>query len=356
MFLQSLKCFLTFNILLIIGFLNPIALAEDSQSETVHNTETTHAAFPAGLYSLGKQSQVAFVVDKTRRFLRVYDFDNNQPRLLLEVPSDIGKKSGDKTQENDHKTPTGIYFLQKKLAPPEIPFKLYGDQAFTTDYPNIFDKRSSKTGSGIWLHAVPDTVPLTRGSRGCVVVRNEIIKQLRPYVTLGETPLIIFDEVQDVSLTEYSDEQKKFLGFFAQWKKAWESQDVDSYMQFYDESFKNDQMNFKQWYAHKKKLKALYKYIKVQVSDPLLIRNKDQIVIRTYQEYESDLHKDSGIKTIHAKYLPDQGFKIIREDWKPAKKLSLSNPNQDITQLLKVNSNNPTVTNIRNPASTEQTN
>lgn len=297
-----------------------------------HSELSAPATLPSGIVSVGNQSRYLFVVDKTRRFLRVYDFKSKLPHLLLEVPSDIGKKLGDKQRANDFRTPTGIYFLQKKLSPPEIPFQLYGSRAFTTDYPNIFDRRDQKGGSGIWLHAVPDTTPLTRGSRGCVVVRNQIIQQLEQYVTLGETPLVIFDKVDDVPASDFESEQQKFFGFFQQWKSAWETQDVDSYMKFYDTSFRNNQMNYTQWFEHKKRLKSLYKYIKVTLSEPLIIRNRDQVVIRTLQEYESDQHRDFGVKTIHAKYSPDSGFKIIREDWQPSSKVVLRNQALDASE------------------------
>jgi len=142
-------------------------------------------------------------------------------------------------------------------------------------------------------------------------------------VTLKETPIVIYDQLEDVKEDEFKNEQAKYLAFFEQWRSAWEAQDIDSYMKFYDETFRNNQMNYTQWYNHKKKLKSTYKYIKVKLSDPLMVRNRGQIVIRTMQEYESDLHKDVGIKTIHANYSPESGFKIIREDWEPASRLEM---------------------------------
>ncbi|GIL18786.1 MAG: hypothetical protein BroJett040_25370 [Oligoflexia bacterium] len=276
--------------------------------------------YPDGLISLSRDphySQYAFVVDKSARTLRVYESQGDLPKLIVEHPTDIGKSNGDKERANDFKTPVGMYFLLSKKTQPEIPFDLYGNLAFTTDYPNIFDQRVAKSGSGIWLHAIPDTVPLTRGSRGCVVVRNDVIKSLEKFVKLEQTPIIIADKVNYITASEYKAQKEKYLQHFEAWRKSWEEQDVDSYIQFYDPTFKNNEMNFKQWYRHKKKLKALYKYIKVQLLPPVIIRNKDQVVIRTAQRYESDLHQDYGEKTIHAHYSEATGFKIIREDWKP---------------------------------------
>ena len=45
---------------------------------------------------------------------------------------DIGKNDGNKTKQDDKKTPEGIYLLEKKMTPPKIPFDLYGSLAITT--------------------------------------------------------------------------------------------------------------------------------------------------------------------------------------------------------------------------------
>ena len=299
---------------LLLSFYLPVAQAQTSQ------VETSPRIYPAGLISLSDSPQFSsfsFVVDKSKRTLSVFEWENGQLSKRAEYPTDIGKNSGDKTKMNDYRTPVGIYFLQKEMTQPEIPFDLYGNLAFSTDYPNVFDQRDAKTGSGIWLHAVPDSVPLTRGSRGCVVVRNDVIKALKQDVKLEQTPILIFNEVNYVTKEEHQAQKNQFLKEFENWRSAWEKQDVDTYIKYYDSTFKNSQMNYKQWYKHKKKLKALYSYIKVYLSPPLILQNKDQVVIRTIQRYESDLHQDYGEKTIHARFSPANGFQIIREDWKP---------------------------------------
>lgn len=277
-------------------------------------------ALPAGLISLSDESTFSphfLLVDKKKRVLRVYKNEDGYPKRVLEVPSDLGKMDGDKMRENDHRTPVGIYFLQEKKTQPEIPFKLYGNLAFTTDYPNIFDRRAEKGGSGIWLHAIPDEIPLTRGSRGCVVVRNDVIQSLEKYVKLKDTPLVIFDEITEVPKPDYDKMRSKYVGFIETWRSAWQNDDVDAYMKFYDSTFANSNMNYRQWYRHKKKLKGLYKSIAVNLSEPLVINTRDQVVIRFLQHYKSDLHEDFGQKTIHARYSEEQGFQIIREDWSP---------------------------------------
>jgi hypothetical protein len=62
----------------------------------------------------------------------------------------------------------------------------------------------------------------------------------------------------------------------------------------------------------------------VELSPPMIFRNSNQVVIRTMQRYQSDLHEDYGEKTIHAQYSEQTGFKIVREDWKPIRKQRVS--------------------------------
>ncbi|CAE79002.1 L,D-transpeptidase family protein [Bdellovibrio bacteriovorus] len=274
---------------------------------------------PASLLQISETeafSRYVILVDKEQRKLSVFERNGEQIQKITEYPADIGKMGGNKTKRDDHKTPEGIYFLQERLSQPKIPFSLYGALAFTTNYPNLFDKRENKTGSGIWLHAIPDSVPLTRGSRGCVVVRNDVIKKLADYIKLGETPILIFDHVNYVSKSEHDKRRQDLSRFVESWRQAWENQDIEKYQTFYDEGFKAPGFNYKSWMSHKKNLKSKYEYIKVHLSQPYIVQHNDQLLVKTLQRYESDKHVDYGVKTIYALKSGDT-YKIIREEWAP---------------------------------------
>lgn len=293
--------------------------AKDSdQKESVSATDHLLPSDLLQISSTEAFSKYVFLVDKSARNLAVYERKGETIEKILDVPSDIGKNSGNKLKRDDARTPEGIYFFEKYLDQPSIPFNLYGEMAFTTDYPNIFDRRESKTGSGIWLHAIPDSVPLTRGSRGCVVVRNEIIKKLKAFIKLKETPILIFDKVNYVAKDEHDKRRTALNEFMEGWRKAWESQDIDKYMTYYDSGFKAPGFNFESWKNHKTNLKNKYKYIKVQLSQPFLLLHKDQLIVKTFQKYESDNHADYGVKTIYA-VNTDKGYRIIREEWTPVR-------------------------------------
>lgn len=289
-----------------------------SQWAAAKDAAPAPSLYPADLLQISTTtafSKYVFLVDKKERKLLVYERDGQTVNLIDEVPADIGKNDGNKEKANDHKTPEGIYFFQQKKAPPEIPFSLYGKMAFTTDYPNLFDLRQKKTGWGIWLHSIPETVALTRGSRGCVVIRNEALEKIQDYIKLHQTPLIIYDKIDYVTKDEHDRRRQELSSWMESWRAAWESQDAEKYLSFYDTDFSAPGFpSFKTWDKHKRRLASNYKSIKVTLSQPFLLLHKDQLIIKTLQRYESDQHADYGIKTLHALKTAN-GYKIIREEW-----------------------------------------
>ena len=284
-------------------------------------TAKAEDVFPENLLQISATqafSKYVFVVDKSLRKLMFYERYSDTIKKVEEMTADIGKNNGKKEKRDDHKTPEGIYFFQEKKTNPEIPFSVYGKMAFTMDYPNLFDKKDGKTGSGIWLHSVPDNVALTRGSRGCVVVRNDEIVKLEKYISFKQTPILIFDQIKYITLEEHKKAREEKAQFLKDWVEAWESKDLDRYISFYDESFTAPGFNFKTWKRHKEKLKDRYSLIQVRLDQPFLLVHNDQMIIKTLQKYTSDQHTDYGIKVLYAR-LVDGKYKIIREEWTPAK-------------------------------------
>ncbi len=320
-----------------LSLIGPCTVMAQANADVEMTSQIGTDQLPSSLLQISETdtfSKYAFLVDKAKRILAVFERDGENIKKILEFPADIGKNDGPKMRRNDHKTPEGIYVLGEKLSQPEIPFDLYGNLAFTTNYPNYFDKLEEKTGSGIWLHAVPDSTPLTRGSRGCVVVRNSVIKKLADYVKLKETPILIFDKVEYISKKEHEIARKKMTQFIEGWRNAWEQQDMDTYMSYYSENFRAPGFNKNSWKAHKSRLKGRYDYVKIGFSQPYIVQHNDQLLIKTLQRYESDKHVDFGVKTVYA--LKDGStFKIVREEWEPY------NPNV-VTKAIVQNNTNST--------------
>lgn len=279
---------------------------------------------PAHLVSVPVKSDYylpfIFVVDKSARSLEIWKSEMGtdgvrQFNRFASYPADLGRSTGDKISEGDHKTPEGIYFFLDRLEGTTLDFKLYGSRAYTTDYPNLFDKLDKKTGSGIWLHSVPDDVPLTRGSRGCVVVRNNIVTTLDPYIRTGRTPIIISDKIETRPRAEMEASQAKLEKWLESWRNTWETKSLDAYMEFYDKDFYATKMNRAQWREYKARLGKLYTSISVKISEPIAFEDRGRAVVRFVQMYSSNQVSDLGEKTLHL-VKRDGEWKIVSETWK----------------------------------------
>ena len=98
------------------------------------------------------------------------------------------------------------------------------------------------------------------------------------------------------------------------WKNLWETQDLEKYINLYSDQFSDSKFNKKTWYAHKQSLKNKYKFVKISTSKPNIFSLKDQYLFQFVQDYESDGHRDRGIKNLYV--INNNGtFKILREEW-----------------------------------------
>ncbi len=291
----------------LLGLVSSQSLAEDIAPLEI----------PSSLISFGHShyySPHALVVNKKNRTISVWENKSGQIIKLAEYPSDFGKNAGTKLASGDARTPEGIYFLEKMMEGKSLDFKQYGVRAFTTNYPNLFDQRAGKTGDGIWLHAIPDTLTLERGSRGCVVVRNKTIQDLSPYIKLGSTPIIIHNDLKVVPTSQVQKRATEISTLLEGWRRAWETKSMDSYIEYYGDEFNSMNMDRQQWKDFKQNLAKKYENIKVQLSQPMIFEFEDQIIVRQLQKYRSDMHEDFGEKTLYLKS-KDGRMQIVAEYW-----------------------------------------
>jgi murein L,D-transpeptidase YafK len=279
---------------------------------------------PQGLLQLGNGTYYpayGIVVDKKARVLSLWKQTGTAIEKVLEFPSDIGKKLGNKSKLGDHRTPEGIYFTQKMLEGPGLLYDKYGVKAFTLDYPNLFDQRAGKTGSGIWLHAIPDKETLERGSRGCVVIRNESITELSKHISVERTPVLIYESVPYVTVDEKKKLSHELENFLAQWIQSWKTENIDAYMSFYSSKFKAMKMNQTQWRSYKTELNQKYSNIEISLYSPVVFEHSGGYIVRSLQAYRSSEFEDFGEKTLYLEKTPE-GLKIISELW-----TAMPNPN-----------------------------
>lgn len=283
---------------------------------------------PLTLLRLGESdafSPYGFLVDKSTRTLSVWRFQSNIPQLVAYYPSDMGREPGNKQFLGDLKTPEGIYFFQNRYDSKQLNFNEYGSLAFTTDYPNFFDILDAKTGSGIWLHAIPENKSLLRGSRGCVVVRNEVIQKVSDFIMLRQTPFVIEERVQYVTPEERASNMIQLNAWLDGWRKSWENKDIDAYISHYGNEFKSLGMNRSSWKQYKENLNSRYQSIQVRTTDPVMVIHSNEAVIKFMQTYQSDKKADFGEKTLYLKKDEQGQFRIVGEEWtESTKKITAS--------------------------------
>ncbi len=211
----------------------------------------------------------------------------------------------DKKVVGDLATPEGIYFLTSFLTGKSLPEK-YGSGAFSLNYPNFLDQKEGKKGSGIWLHGYPDHLERPPFSQGCVVVKNEVLKELVGFIKVGETPLVIVDTIK----FQPQEDQRKLIQnlshFLGDWEIAWEGRDSEKYLSFYSKDFiSSDGKTYQKFKEYKSRVNQSKKFIQLQIEKKaFLLSQKDGgrfAILRINQDYRSDSFKSYSRKILYLK-------------------------------------------------------
>lgn len=247
---------------------------------------------PAPLLQLDPSQTHAVVVDTRRSRLYVFRNEGGDPRYVADYYVTVGKRGADKTREGDQRTPLGVYFVVDALAPAKLT-DFYGSGAFPINYPNEWDRRLGRNGSGIWLHGVPsDTYSRPpRASDGCVVLSNEDLEALRPYISVGRTPVIIGDGLTWVEPARLRAERDALSREIERWRRDWESLNTERYLAHYSTAFHNGEQDYTAWAALKRQVNAGKTHIEVRLSNLSLFRypGQDDLVVVTFdQDYRSN--------------------------------------------------------------------
>lgn len=231
---------------------------------------------------------VVVVVDKKENKLHLAHNLAEGLKVFKSFDATLGEVLGDKNVEGDRKTPEGIYQFEFRSLPSTGLKPKFGSMALYVNYPNVLDRRGKKTGFDILIHGTDDPSRLERkyDSLGCVVVSNEQINEIWPYVRLKDTKLII---TRDFASLQNSSRKEKAKKFFESWLKAWSEKDIDSYLDSYAYEFTYDKMDRLQYGEYKNRLNKIYESIKVSAENVNIFFHEKYDVIRFDQTYESTL-------------------------------------------------------------------
>lgn len=247
---------------------------------------------PRFLWQLDAEQKYVLVVDTSRSTLFVYQNVNGEPRYVTDFYVTIGKLGTKKVSEGDQRTPIGVYFIASDLSKTQLP-DMYGSGAFPLSYPNEWDEKNNHTGKGIWLHGTPsDTYSRPpKASNGCVVLTNEDLNKLAPYLQIGVTPVIIASQI-DASTDADQSDHVALIQEIERWRKDWSSLDTNAYLKHYSASFANDNnMNYAAWAKQKQLVNSGKSWIKVGISNVSVFAYPDQpnmVVVNFEQDYNSN--------------------------------------------------------------------
>ena len=245
---------------------------------------------PRYLWNLDAQQKYAIVVDASRSTLYVYENVKGEARYVADYYISIGKFGTEKISEGDQRTPIGVYFIKTEL-PKDKLSDFYGNGAYPLSYPNEWDRKNKRTGSGIWLHGTPsDTYSRPpRASNGCVVLANDDLDKLAPYLQVGVTPVIITNQIEWASEQDQT-ERDALLQEVEQWRKDWSSLNTDTYLKHYSHNFSSDDINYQAWAKQKQLVNSAKSWIKVNISNVSVFTYPEQpnmAVVNFEQDYNS---------------------------------------------------------------------
>jgi murein L,D-transpeptidase YafK len=247
---------------------------------------------PRVLLQMNADQKHIFLVDSRRSRLYVFANDAGRARLVADFYVTLGKNGMEKTREGDQKTPVGVYYVTGNLPRAKLT-DFYGSGAYPISYPNEWDKRLGRNGHGIWLHGVPSDVYSRppRASDGCIVLANSDLDSVARYVQVGQTPVIIADEVEWAEPAAVEAERRSLAAALEQWRVDWQSRDTGKYLEHYSTQFRSGRQDLAAWTAHKRKVNAAKSWIKVGLSRVAMFRyprERDFVVVSFDQDYRSD--------------------------------------------------------------------
>ena len=205
-------------------------------------------AIPAQFVQLSAKNRHAIAIDTSRA--RLYLFENGPGglKLLADYYISVGKSGIEKSAEGDLRTPLGVYFVTSNLDPKSLR-DFYGAGALPINYPNPYDARRGRTGSGIWLHGTPPNqfARSPKATDGCVVLANPDLQRIIRTVEVRTTPVVIAPSLRWVTPESVAPDGRRFADVLQAWRGAKSSGDMERVLSFYTPDFSVNGKSLADW-------------------------------------------------------------------------------------------------------------
>ena len=251
-------------------------------------------SLPTALLQLAPDQQHVLLVDSENSRLYVYKNVEGVPKHVADFYVSVGKNGLVKEREGDQRTPLGVYHVTSSVAREKL-IDFYGPGAFPINYPNEWDKRHAKTGSGIWIHGTPSNTYSRppRTSDGCMVLTNDDFTQIAQFIDPGVTPIIIASSIKWQSPDNWLVTRSTLSTSLASWKRDWESLNMDNYLAHYSQKFDADGKDFDGWADNKRRINGSKNFVKIEISNlsvfeyPLAPDSLPMVMVTFDQDYKS---------------------------------------------------------------------
>ena len=271
---------------------------------------------PRYLIQLQPDQKYALVVDASKSTLYVFENHNGSARYLADYYISGGKNGFDKLREGDKKTPLGVYHVTSSM-PREKLADLYGAGAFPINYPNEWDRREGRKGSGIWLHGTPsDTFSRPpQASDGCVVLTNRDLDVIRQRVQIGLTPVIISSGIEWVEPQAITGTRQELTGALEGWRRDWESLDTERYLKHYSPTFTAGTQDYKAFAQQKRQVNSGKEWVKVKLDrvGMFLYPGKQKLAVVTFDQDYTSSNLQNRMRKRQYWIKEGAGWRIIHE-------------------------------------------
>jgi murein L,D-transpeptidase YafK len=262
-----------------------------------------HPSLPAKFLAIDKNDQ------------RLLIFAKRSPlKVLNDLTCTTGQVPGDKLVRGDLKTPEGVYFVVRRLSG-GLDYDLYGNLAFTLNFPNPVDRLKGKTGSGIWIHGRGKPV-VPRETKGCVALHLPDLQGIENQLEPG-TPVTI---ARSVSWTrdggDGNADIQELVRQVHNWAKAWQNKSDDFFASYDSARFaKSQRQPFAAFKNHKKRIFKAQDWIQVMAHDVRVVPGPDYWVTYFDQFYRTPSLMSQGVKRLY--WMKDQNgqFRIVGREW-----------------------------------------
>ena len=167
---------------------------------------------PLQILKMPPNMDFMILVDASLHRAYVLKNQNGEPVWVHDFFITLGKLGIGKQKEGDQKTPLGLYQVGDEVSKKNLtPF--YGVGALRLNFPNSFDKHAERSGSGIWLHGVPQTTynRPPKASDGCIVFANDDLKQLIRIAQGANINVLVSTSVKWLPRTDWQNRYKKVM-------------------------------------------------------------------------------------------------------------------------------------------------